>query len=222
MLIIGECLTRDEFSDYIKDKNFGTRPANRLVLHHTWKPTRNSWKGKETILGLKRYYEGKGWSTGPHLFIADDGIWLFTDMRKNGTHAGPRGNVRSIGIEVVGNYDNELWKGETKKNTLHVIKALQEKLKIDNEQVYFHRDFSTKTCPGRMIKKPWLFDELSKYSLTEKPMPEEIKPPSGWAKARWDWAVKNGIVTINSDPHASVPKEEVVVMLHNMIESITK
>lgn len=221
MEIIGKRLNRAEFSKYVDEKNFGTLPANKLVIHHTWSPTESAWKGKETLYGIKRYYEGKGWNAGPHLFVAADGIWLFTDMRRNGIHAGEL-NTRSIGIEVVGNYDDHLWTGETKLNALHAIKALQSKLNIPHLKVHFHRDVSTKSCPGWAIKKEWLYKQLDLYSLTNQSMAEEIKPPSNWAKGAWEWSKKNKIVSEKSDPHALVPKEEVAVMIYNAFSSITE
>jgi len=195
MKIINKCLSRKEFAEYIKDYNFGTLPANKLVIHHTWKPTKEQWNGRHSIQGLKSYYERKNWWAGPHLFIADDGIWLFTPMRKNGIHAG-KGNWRSIGIEVVGDYDSKKWDGETKENTLFVIKALQEKLKINNEYVKFHRDYSRKSCPGHAITKEWLFKELVTF---DKPK-EVVKPPSTaktpeWAKKDVAWHKRNKIIS---------------------------
>lgn len=159
---IGRKLTREEFTKYIETKNFGMLPANKLVIHHTWSPTKESWNGKKTLDGIKNYYVSKGWKSGPHIFAAEDGIWLFTDMRNNGTHAG-RLNWRSIGVEIVGNYDNEVWQGETKLNALHAILELQKKLNIKNEKIFFHRDVSGKTCPGKAITKQWLFENLRSY-----------------------------------------------------------
>jgi N-acetylmuramoyl-L-alanine amidase CwlA len=110
--------------------------------------------------GLQSYYQGKGWRAGPHLFIAEDGIWLFTPMNKTGIHAG-RGNYRSIGIEVVGDYDTQKWDGATKKNAIGAIRALSGRLDINNEAIKFHRDYSSKSCPGHSITKEWLFSQLA-------------------------------------------------------------
>ena len=165
MKIVNKKLNLSQFEDYVKDKYFGTLPANKLVIHHTWKPTKAQWTGQSSIIGLKRYYEGKGWSAGPHLFIADDGIWLFTDMQKDGIHAGA-GNHRSIGIEVVGNYNDKVWTGATYKNTIGAIKVLMKRLKIKESGVKFHRDYnSTKSCPGWAITKSWLFNQLNKTTM---------------------------------------------------------
>ena len=162
MEIINKRLMLNEFRDYVKGYYFGSLPANKLVIHHTWRPTRESWDGERTILGLKRYYEGKGWKVGPHLFIAEDGIWLFTPMRKDGIHAGKL-NPRSIGIEVVGDYNSEKWSGRTKTNTLGAIKVLMERLNLTENEIFFHRDTSPKSCPGWAITKEWLFKELSEF-----------------------------------------------------------
>ncbi len=164
MEIIGRRLSLQEFQDYVRDYYFGPKPPNKLVVHHTWRPTSESWQGERTIGGLKRYYEGKGWPAGPHLFIADDGIWLFSPMRKNGIHAG-RLNDLSVGIEVVGDYDLKPWEGNTKRNTLGAIKVLQQRLSIPQSEIYFHRDVSGKTCPGTAITKDWLFNELNNFRM---------------------------------------------------------
>ena len=164
MDIINRRLSLHEFRDYISSYDFGTQPADKLVIHHTWRPTVDSWNGETTIQGLKRYYEGKGWPVGPHLFIADDGIWLFSPMRDNGIHAGEL-NHRSIGIEVVGDYDAEEWSGETKQNALGAIKLLMERLNIPKEKIFFHRDVSAKSCPGHAVTKQWLFSQLNQFRM---------------------------------------------------------
>ena len=164
MQIINRRLDLHEFKDYVDTYNFGSELPNKLVVHHTWRPTKEAWGSQRSIQGLKRYYEGKGWPVGPHLFIAEDGIWLFSPMNKDGIHAG-RLNHLSIGIEVVGDYDEEKWSGKTKYNALGAIKVLSEKLKVPKSEVFFHRDASNKTCPGKAITKSWLFNELDKFRI---------------------------------------------------------
>lgn len=160
-------LTLEQFEKYVQEKDFGTLPPTFLVIHHTWKPTKESWNGKKTIDALDKYYRGLGWGgNGPHLFVAEDGIWLFTDMYDVGIHAG-NGNGSltkgySIGIEVVGNYDYGTWEGETKKNALGVIRALRSQLKIPDSEIRFHREFNNKkTCPGAAITHSWLMSQLN-------------------------------------------------------------
>lgn len=183
MTIVGKQLTVQQFRELVSGYNFGSIKPTSIVIHHTAKPTKAQWRGAASIAGLKRYYEGQGWPAAPHLFIAEDGIWLFTPMTDVGIHCkegnatwvkngvkyhgygGPAGSILkeySLGIEVVGNYDGELWMGATKSNALLAIKGLMLRLGIPKERVLFHRDFPTafKTCPGKAITKPWLFHEL--------------------------------------------------------------
>jgi len=170
MIIVGKNLDKIGFKQYVADYNFGTIPPNRLVLHHTWKPIEEDgdgiiepgeWNGSYTVQALKTYYERKGWQTAPHLFVAEDGIWLFTPFYDVGVHAG-KGNATykskfsnarfngyigrkgagnwkwnlesySIGIEVVGDYDDHKPSGKTLDNTLFVIKTLMDRLKIQKD-----------------------------------------------------------------------------------------
>ena len=176
MKIVNKKLSLKEFGKYVNDKDFGSLPPTFIVLHHTYVPTVKTWNGQTTINGLKKYYEGKGWTAAPHLFIAEDGIWLFTDMYDVGIHAGAgNGTLKtgySIGIEVVGNYDNKVWEGETYKNTVGAIKILQEKLGIPDKEIAFHRDFSSKSCPGWAITKDWVLNQInnimSEYKIDSK------------------------------------------------------
>jgi len=178
MKIVNKCLTLDEFKKYIKGKSFEPNQPNKIVLHHTWKPTQDTWNGATTIEGLKKYYEGKGWSRGPHIFIAPDGIWLFTDMKYQGIHAG-EGNFRSIGIEVVGNYDGAVWTGSIKRNTLGVILALADELGLEiMKDIRFHRFYNkAKSCPGWAITKDWLEEKLKDYRKPEDNTNSTISAP---------------------------------------------
>lgn len=228
MEIINRCLALNEFRHYLKNYNFGALPANKLVIHHTWRPTKESWQGQKSIQGLKSYYEGKGWPAGPHLFIAEDGIWLFSPMRHDGIHAGEL-NHRSVGIEVVGDYDTEQWSGKTKSNALGAIKSLMEQLGLAEKDIFFHRDVSPKSCPGWAIAKEWLFQEISSLNLgpliplhaeglaeileaTTVLAPEEKPSPSAtpvstpaaplvipeWAKDGVDFVSKNKLFEVRS------------------------
>ena len=164
MKIIEKCLNANEFKDYIKTKYFGLLTPNKIVLHHTYIPNLKQWKGLKSILAIKKVYESKRWSTGPHLFIAPDGIWLFTDMSKNGTHAG-KGNWLSIGIEVVGDYRFVKPTGIAWELTKFAITALNERLNLKIENIKFHRDYSNTECPGAAVEKEWVINELKEYVL---------------------------------------------------------
>ena len=173
MEIIGRRLSLHEFQDYVRDFDFGPKLPNKLVLHHTWRPTKEGWAGEQSIQSLKAYYEKKEWPAGPHLFVAEDGIWLFSTMAKDGIHAGQL-NPFSIGIEIVGDYDNTIWEGQTRYHALGVLTVLMDRLNLQRNQIFFHRDVSAKTCPGTAITKEWLFAELDNYHILPR-IP--VRPP---------------------------------------------
>lgn len=182
MKIVNKKLSLKEFKEYVAKKDFGSKPPTFIVIHHTWKPTEKDWKGQLTISALKGYYEAKGWSAGPHIFIAPDGIWLFTDMYDVGIHAGDgNGSLKdgySIGIEVVGDYDGAKWSGKIKELSFGVIDILTKRLNIPYTKIMFHRDFSNKTCPGKAITKEWIIEKLYKMNEPEIMNIPVIKPDS--------------------------------------------
>lgn len=102
---IGRALSPREFSAYLAGYDFGPIAPDYLVLHHTAIPTLAQWTAGEaglslaqimgkrrttgswTLDGMRDQYIGKGWISGPHLFIDERWIWLFSEMRDFGVHA---------------------------------------------------------------------------------------------------------------------------------------
>jgi hypothetical protein len=171
--IDGRVMTADEFAAFVETKYFGPVSPNRIFLHHTWRPTRDEWKGKQTLLAIKRNYEEytwtdsqgrvhEGWTAGPHLFVADDGIWLFTDLARDGI--GVKGqNQLSLHLEMVGNYDERLPDGPTLTNTVAALGALFNRLGLDPQDLLFHRDYSYKSCPGNKVSKEWIIPQIEAW-----------------------------------------------------------
>lgn len=170
MEIDGRMMSADEFVRYVEDLEFPKPLPNRIFLHHTWKPTLETWRGHSTIMAMKAYYEKQlwvdyqgrwheGWNAGPHLFVADDGIWLFSDLRYDGV--GAKGyNERSRHLEMVGNYDAVLPSGPMLANTIAALGILHERLGLDVRRLSFHRDVSSKTCPGTAVRKEWIIPQI--------------------------------------------------------------
>jgi hypothetical protein len=185
MGIDGRAMSAGDFVSYIEGLQMPAPLPTRIFLHHTWKPTRESWQGSTTIYGMKRYYEQQrwrdergrlreGWTAGPHLFVADDGIWLFSDIRYDGV--GVIGhNTGTRHLEMVGNYDDERPSGATLDNTIAALGILFVKLGLDIANLSFHRDYSTKTCPGRAITKEWIIPQVATwiegYRTSKEPAP---------------------------------------------------
>jgi len=185
MEIDGRVMSADEFVRYMEDLQLPAPLPTRVFLHHTWKPTRETWRGADTIYGMKRYYEQQLWrdergqlreglTAGPHLFIADDGIWLFSDIRYDGV--GVLGhNTGSRHVEMVGNYDEVRPSGLTLTNTIAALGILHVKLGLDIANLNFHRDFSAKSCPGCAVTKDWIIPQVASwiedYQRSKAPVP---------------------------------------------------
>ena len=98
-------------------------------------------------------YEGKDWSSGPHFFVAPEGIWLFTDINIQGVHAN-KGNKGSIGIEIIGRYDKKPPSGKIWNNTKELVNSLLKKFNLKLSHIHFHREYNPKkSCPGKAITK---------------------------------------------------------------------
>ncbi len=183
--IDGRVMTAVEFVRHVDQLDFGPAPPTRIFLHHTWRPTAEEWRGRDSIASPKEYYERKlwldgdgrvheGWTAGPHLFAAHDGIWLFTDLRRDGV--GVYGhNCRSRHVEIVDEYDDELPSGQALKNAIAALGILHERLGLDCRKICFHRDFSDKSCPGWAITKEWITPQVAEWiegyrRSREKPM----------------------------------------------------
>jgi hypothetical protein len=159
MKIINKCLLLKELKEYIDNKKID-RKIDKIVLHHT-SDTLHNWRtGKDSCLLYKKAYEKMGWTSGPHFFVAPEGVWLFTDINIEGQHAN-KGNKNSIGIEMIGNHDKELPKGKIWKQTKELILILLGKFNLKKKNIHFHREYNKeKTCPGKKITKKWVKENI--------------------------------------------------------------
>jgi hypothetical protein len=173
MAIDGRVMSAEEFVRFVEGTEFPAPLPTRFFLHHTWKPTRADWAGHDTLMAMKAYYEKQlwqdeagrlheGWTAGPHLFVAEDGIWLFSDLRYDGVGVYGQ-NYRSRHLEMVGNYDDERPSGATLQNTIVALGILHEYLGLDIQRLNFHRDFASNTCPGRAVEKSWIIPLVAEW-----------------------------------------------------------
>lgn len=169
MNIIGKEYGAEGFARYLQELQFGAWKPTAITIHHCGEPKlaqRPNGFIPQHMLNLKEFYEGKGWSAGPHLFIDDHAIWLFSPMTAKGVHA-VSFNRDSIGIEMLGDYDSEdpfTGRGlEVVRKTALAVKLLMRKLNIPYEKIRFHRDDpkTTKSCPGKKITKEWFLEQVA-------------------------------------------------------------
>lgn len=173
---INRMLTIAEWREYVASYDFGELTPTRLVLHHTYRPDETSWRGLTTMRGIQKFYAGKGWTAGPHIFAAPDGIWLATPMSQIGIHAGAgNGSLAkgwySIGLEMVGYFDKVLPSGKVWEHSLAVMGELSRRLNIPPRQlISFHRDYTNqKSCPGWAVTKEWVWSQVEAYLNNSTP-----------------------------------------------------
>lgn len=205
-LYLGQGLTAAQFAAYVSTYNFGRIPPDSLVLHHTAVPSTLAarypsgavWDAGETNLNanqilakrlsqlaqLRDYYrDSLLWDRGPHLFIDDRFIWLFTPMSAVGIHAKEGNSYHdangrlhySIGIEVIGYYEHVTWPEKVARNVAAACQALSRRLGIDllyhpglrhtpsahRGSVASHRDYNKPACPGAAITESYYTQALT-------------------------------------------------------------
>lgn len=159
--------TQEGLRSYVAGLAFGIWRPSLIVWHNTAAPTLAQWHasgledaardkppGTTRIGNLESYFRGRGWSGAPHLFIADDLIWVFNPLDKPGVHS-PSWNAVSIGIEMIGDYDREdddAGAGlKVKNNCIFATALLCETFGLlPRSAVRLHREDpnTTHKCPG--------------------------------------------------------------------------
>lgn len=153
-----------------------------IVLHHTAAPSLAMRPNGLTIQHIRNiqfgYVNVNKWSAGPHFFVDGKEIFGMTPVNVRGVHA-VSFNSSSLGIEVLGEYDNEnpltgrglaCW-----QLAAETTKALCEwlGLEINNKTILFHRDDprTKKTCPGRQVTKEWFLGLMNQVKVQPSSTP---------------------------------------------------
>jgi hypothetical protein len=161
--------TQEQFREYVQNLQFGPWRPSLIVWHNTAAPSLEQWQktaaadkakglvpGTTRIGNLEKYFrDDNGWSGAPHLFIADDLIWVFNRLDKPGVHS-PSWNSISIGIEMVADFDREdddAGAGlKVKNNTIFATAILCETFGLDPyAAIRLHKEDprTTHDCPGK-------------------------------------------------------------------------
>src|SRR5436190_8526349 len=89
--IVGNAYSADGFDSYAHALHWTPWRPSFIVLHNTAVPTlaqRPNGFSKQHILNLEAYYRDQmQWKAGPHLFVDDRQIWVFTPLTVSGTHS---------------------------------------------------------------------------------------------------------------------------------------
>jgi peptidoglycan hydrolase-like protein with peptidoglycan-binding domain len=158
--IVGKGFSSLEFQAYVEQLSFGTWRPSFVVLHNTSAPRLSQWHstpGEQRMFNLQDYYRNQqGWSAGPHLFVADDKIWVFTPLTVPGVHS-PSWNAVSWGVEMVGEYEEEDFSHAVRENTIDALATLHAAVGLDPNGLRFHKEdpqTTHKECPGKNVNKP--------------------------------------------------------------------
>jgi hypothetical protein len=172
--IVGKKFSCLDFFNYVASLDLAHAPFKPLfVVHHnTGSPTRVQYDAyaKRTppitdemwLTNLAGFYRSKGWQAGPHLFVVPDGICVFTPLTHRGTHT-PSWNYCSWGVEMVGDYDSEVFQADVQSNAVFASVVLHHAAglsplpyQLGRRGLHFHKEDPHTThsdCPGRNVVK---------------------------------------------------------------------
>lgn len=159
---VGQFLKMTEVKNYLDALHFGEWKPGFVTLHHTASPSlsqRPQGLSPAHISNLRDYYrDEKGWSAGPHAFVDDRGVWVFSRWSARGVHA-VSFNKDSWGVEMLGDFDNESFDtgrgAQVRDNAVLLLSLMCQRLFVKADTLRFHRDdpLTTKTCPGMHVSK---------------------------------------------------------------------
>ncbi|MDO8585586.1 MAG: peptidoglycan recognition family protein [Armatimonadota bacterium] len=135
-----------------------TRTIDRIVVHHFYRPTAAQWKGLRTLEQVRHFHvEEKGWEDiGYHVVMGPDStIWLARPIEQAGAHCKGQ-NSRSVGLAFAADFDTEDPAANGLATGHQAAAAICERFEISDENIFFHRDFAPKSCPGlKMSLEPF-------------------------------------------------------------------
>lgn len=166
--IVGRDWSPDDFRHRVATLDWKAWKPQFIVLHNTAAPRLDQWhsvSGEQRMANLTAYYKGLKWPAGPHLFIADDGIWEFTPLTTPGVHA-PSWNKVALGVELVGDYNTEAFNSgaglQVHKRAVWALACLHGRLCLDSSTLRFHREdpLTDHDCPGRRVVKADVINQV--------------------------------------------------------------
>ena len=163
--------TQEGFANYVKTLVWSRWRPTAIVWHNTAAPSLAQWiksakadeaagfvGGSSRIRNLEVFFrDNNHWSGSPHLFIANDYIWVFNPLTDPGVHS-PSWNHVALGIEMIGDFskeDDDSGEGlKVKNNTIFATALLCSTLGIDPlSKIWLHKQDprTTHDCPGKNI-----------------------------------------------------------------------
>ncbi len=231
--MVGTKLTAKELQSWIRGQPC-MRRIDEVILHHTWRPTAREYKGEQTIKAIYNFHvRNQGWSDiGYHFLIAPDGaIWVGRPIENAGAHTRGR-NAHSIGVCLIGNFDEEELTVRQRASLIATLNTLLERFKLTPQDINFHRDYAPyKSCPGtkldKAIVRSWVSELEAPTTIpSEGDADDAIAHPDvpAWAEEAVKWALEMGIVTGTPsgkvEGYRPASRAEVIVMLHRLWKAL--
>jgi hypothetical protein len=163
----------------LKNKERNNTPT-KIIMHNSGGTDANPLldTSHHTAQMMESWHLSKGWDGLGYTFVIhkDGKVWRGRPEHRSGAHT-VNHNAQSIGICFAGNFDATLPTKEQEESFKELYKYLVNiygKLPIK-----YHRDFATKTCPGKNITKDY-FSKLADKALAPR---VEIKDNTPEAEA---------------------------------------
>lgn len=183
--IIGTSFSQEEFDNYCHTLQWTAWRPSFIVVHNTGSPSlaqRPKGITKQHIQNFEAYYrDQQKWKAGPHLFIDDKQIWVFTPLTVSGTHS-PSWNKVALGIEMLGDYEKESFSDgrglKVRENTVATLTTLCAVLGFDPNTTRIHREdpLTTHACPGKNVRKLEIIQEVQDLMVKRHSGEHPIKP----------------------------------------------
>lgn len=176
--IVGQSFSPAKFSTYCQNLTWNAWRPSFIVLHNTASPSlaqRPSGLTAQHIKNLETFYrDQQKWTAGPHLFIDDKQIWVFTPLTLSGVHS-PSWNKVALGIEMLGNFESESFSTgrglKVRNNTIAAIATISSMLGLDPQTLRLHREdpATTHACPGKHVKKMEIIQAVHEAMIKASP-----------------------------------------------------
>ncbi|MHB9031928.1 MAG: N-acetylmuramoyl-L-alanine amidase [Anaerolineae bacterium] len=169
MTIDGRQMKAADFIPYVEELGLKGK-YDRVFIHHTASPDEARWDAYDgwdywkkqlvAFYATKVWYDAQGvkhigWDTGPHLFVDQVGMGLFSDLAKDGTGVYAN-NTRTRHIEIVGNFTDHLPDGERLANAITAAAELLKAGGLGIEALSYHKASQPDTdCPGAKLIANW-------------------------------------------------------------------
>lgn len=140
-----------------------------LHVHHTWRPDHETYFKKPDPLywqaAMRRYHkENNGWSDiGQHVTLLPDGRFV-TGRDFSRDPASIKGyNTKAFAVEMIGDFDigKDVLEGKQRESIIELARWFDKR----GRYIRFHRENSSKTCPGSGISKEEFMREVKNLAL---------------------------------------------------------